>query len=105
MAKLLSKGLVRNMTTTSSSSPLTKAAGDISSVFPSLRPDYKPEPLPPRFRNLKLDLFQKNEAALRESWDRLLPSLKEEVDKIRELGSDVSLPFSLSCVFFCMCMY
>ncbi|QKX63491.1 uncharacterized protein TRUGW13939_10662 [Talaromyces rugulosus] len=94
MSKILSNSLVRNMATTTtaaatSSSSLTKAAGDISSVFPSLRPDYKPEPLPPRFKDLKQELFQKNEAALKESWDRLLPSLKEEVEKIRELGSDI----------------
>ena len=68
---------------------MTKAAGDISSVFPSLRPDYKPEPLPPRFKDLKETLFQKNEKALKDSWERLLPSMEEEVQKIKAKGSDV----------------
>jgi hypothetical protein len=70
---------------------MTKAAGDISSVFPSLRPDYKPEPLPPRFRDLKLKLFEKNAKVLGESWIRLLDSLEEEVNKIKAKGSDVRL--------------
>ncbi|KAA8647030.1 hypothetical protein EYZ11_005277 [Aspergillus tanneri] len=68
---------------------MTKAAGDISSVFPSLRPDYKPEPLPPRFKDLKSEYFHRNEEALIQSWKRLLPSLEEEVDKIKSKGSDI----------------
>lgn len=68
---------------------MTKAAGDISSVFPSLRPDYRPEPLPPRFKELKAGLFEKNRDALEQSWQRLLPSLDEEVQKIKAKGSDV----------------
>ncbi|OJJ41706.1 hypothetical protein ASPWEDRAFT_100252 [Aspergillus wentii DTO 134E9] len=68
---------------------MTKAAGDISSVFPSLRPDYKPEPLPPRFKELKLRFFEKNEKALTQSWKRLLESLEEEVHKIKAKGSDI----------------
>lgn len=68
---------------------MTKAAGDISSVFPSLRPDYKPEPLPPRFQDLKWTLFKRNEEALKQSWQRLLRSLQEEVEKIRQRGSSV----------------
>ncbi|RAK98909.1 DUF1479 domain-containing protein [Aspergillus ibericus CBS 121593] len=68
---------------------MTKAAGDISSVFPSLRPDYKPEPLPSRFKDLKLRYFQENEEALKQSWKRLLPSLEEEVHKIKSKGSDI----------------
>lgn len=68
---------------------MTKAAGDISSVFPSLRPDYEPDPLPPRFKDLKDSLFEKNEGALKQSWQRLLPSLEEEVQKIKDKGSDV----------------
>lgn len=73
----------------STSTAQTKAAGDISSVFPSLRPDYQPEPLPPRFQELKAQLFEKNEKALKESWKRLLPSLEAEVEKIQKKGSDV----------------
>ncbi|CEJ60460.1 Putative DUF1479 domain protein (AFU_orthologue; AFUA_5G09280) [Penicillium brasilianum] len=88
MSRLLSKAAVR-AASTSTATQTTKAAGDISSVFPSLRPDYQPEPLPPRFRDLKRSLFEKNEKALTESWRRLLPSLEEEVDKIRTKGSDI----------------
>ncbi|KAI9045366.1 DUF1479 domain-containing protein [Aspergillus affinis] len=88
MSNFLSKSAVR-AASTSASSPMTKAAGDISSVFPSLRPDYKPEPLPPRFKNLKSEYFNKNEEALKKSWKRLLPSLEEEVDKIKSKGSDI----------------
>lgn len=73
----------------STSAQATKAAGDISSVFPSLRPDYKPEVLPPRFQELKLSLFRKNESALKRSWERLLVSLEEEVGEIRKYGNDV----------------
>lgn len=89
MSRLLSKSATRAASTASQSQ--TKTAGDISSVFPSLRPDYKPEPLPPRFQDLKWDLFKKNEKAIRQSWERLLPSLEEEVKKIKAKGSDVSM--------------
>jgi hypothetical protein len=86
-SRLLSKSAVRAASTTASQT--TKAAGDISSVFPSLRPDYQPEPLPPRFRDLKMRFFEKNQKALQQSWKRLLPSLEEEVEKIKSKGSDV----------------
>lgn len=89
ISKFIPRTAVR-AASTSSASQTTKAAGDISSVFPSLRPDYKPEPLPPRFRDLKLKYFEKNEKALTDSWNRLLPSLEEEVEKIKTKGSDVS---------------
>lgn len=86
MSRLLSKTVGRAAST---SAQTTKAAGDISSVFPSLRPDYQPEPLPARFRDLKLQFWEKNEKALKDSWKRLLPSMQEEVEKIRSAGSDV----------------
>ncbi|KAL4792988.1 hypothetical protein BDV19DRAFT_380464 [Aspergillus venezuelensis] len=94
LSKFLTRSCVRAASTstsasTSSVSPLTKAAGDISSVFPSLQPDYKPEPLPARFQELKEKLFRENETALKKSWERLLPSLEEEVQKIKEKGSDI----------------
>lgn len=88
MSRFLPKSAIRAAST--SSATQTKAAGDISSVFPSLRPDYKPEPLPPRFKDLKLQYFEKHEKALTDSWNRLLPSLEEEVQKIKTKGSDVS---------------
>lgn len=84
----LTRPAVRSAST-SSTQAATKAAGDISSVFPSLRPGYKPEELPPRFQELKSNLFRKNESALKRSWERLLVSLEEEVGKIRKYGSDV----------------
>ncbi|KAL4862633.1 hypothetical protein BDV12DRAFT_207083 [Aspergillus spectabilis] len=88
LSRLLSRSTAR-AASTSTSAQVTKAAGDISSVFPSLRPDYKPEPLPPRFQELKEKLFRENEDALKRSWERLLPRLEEEVHKIRSKGSDV----------------
>ncbi|KAL4925169.1 uncharacterized protein BDV17DRAFT_284146 [Aspergillus undulatus] len=89
LSKLLTRSAARAASTSTSSSQLTKAAGDISSVFPSLRSDYKPEPLPPRFRDLKEKLFHENKEALKKSWERLLPSLEEEVQKIKTKGSDI----------------
>jgi hypothetical protein len=84
----LSKSAIRAAST--STAQTTKAAGDISSVFPSLQPGYQPEPLPARFQELKQRLFEKNEKALKESWKRLLLSLEEEAEKIKSKGSDVS---------------
>ena len=90
ISKLLTRSTARAVST-STSAQLTKAAGDISSVFPSLRPDYKPEPLPPRFKDLKERIFRRNEDALKKSWERLLPSLEEEVDKIKAKKSGVRM--------------
>ncbi|KAL2400930.1 hypothetical protein ABEF95_001834 [Exophiala dermatitidis] len=69
-------------------STLTKEAGDISSVFPSLS-GKKPDPLPPRFAELKKSLIRGNEEALTDSWHRLLSSLKREIEEIRSEGSDI----------------
>ncbi|EED18666.1 DUF1479 domain protein [Talaromyces stipitatus ATCC 10500] len=76
---------VRNTSTTTATS--TKAAGDISSVFPSLS-GKAPDPLPPRFQTLKTQLSTGREQVLTDSWSRLLDSLREEVKKIKALGSD-----------------
>ena len=84
--KGVSRILSRKATTVAS---LTKAQGDISSVFPSLT-GKKPEPLPTRFRELKYQLAQGREHQLFGSWSRLLASLREEVDKVKQLGSKVS---------------
>ncbi|KAL2820469.1 hypothetical protein BDW59DRAFT_181474 [Aspergillus cavernicola] len=91
LSKLLTRSTARAASTSSSASAsqLTKAVGDISSVFPSLRPDYKPEPLPARFQELKERVFRENEDALKKGWERLLPSLEEEVQKIKSKGSDI----------------
>lgn len=75
-------------------STLTKEAGDISSVFPSLS-GKKPDPLPPRFAELKKSLIRGNEEALTDSWHRLLSSLKREIEEIRSEGSDVGRSLSL----------
>ncbi len=69
-------------------STLTKDAGDISSVFPSLS-GKKPDPLPPRFADLKKSLIKGDEDVVTASWQRLLGSLKEEIEQIRTKGSDV----------------
>ncbi|KAI5310906.1 hypothetical protein KEM55_002373 [Ascosphaera atra] len=71
------------------STETTKAAGDISSVFPSLQPGYKPKPLPPRFADLKKELFAKNSDAISRSYSRLLQNLKNETNELKRLGTDV----------------
>ncbi|KAJ5495331.1 hypothetical protein N7539_000447 [Penicillium diatomitis] len=88
MSRVLSRAAVR-AASTSTAGHTTKAAGDISSVFPSLQPDYQPEPLAPRFADLKRRLFAKNSAALTDSWYRLLSSLEREVHEIKTKGSDI----------------
>lgn len=69
-------------------STLTKESGDISSVFPSLS-GKPPEPLPARFADLKKTLIRGNEDAVKASWQRLLTSLKSEVDEIKTHNSAV----------------
>ncbi|EXJ72074.1 uncharacterized protein A1O5_04577 [Cladophialophora psammophila CBS 110553] len=69
-------------------STLTKEAGDISSIFPSLS-GKKPDPLPPRFSALKKSLIKGNEDAVTASWQRLLKSLEREIGEIRSEGSNV----------------
>ncbi|EXJ80326.1 hypothetical protein A1O1_08470 [Capronia coronata CBS 617.96] len=69
-------------------STLTKEAGDISSVFPSLS-GKKAEPLPPRYSELKKSLIKGNEEAVTASWHRLLASLKNEIAEIKSKGSDI----------------
>ena len=69
-------------------STLTKEAGDISSVFPSLS-GKKAEPLPGRFSELKEKLIKGNEDAVVASWQRLMRSLRREIEEIRSDGSNV----------------
>jgi Protein of unknown function (DUF1479) len=66
-----------------------RAAGDISSVFPSLS-GKKADVLPQRFADLKSQYLDKNRDAIQESWVRLLPSLHREVEKVKTEGSSVS---------------
>lgn len=65
-----------------------KATGDISSVFPSLS-GRKVEALPERFSELKKERIQGHEIAVKESWDRLLGDLSEEIKVIKAKGSEV----------------
>ncbi|KAK6366588.1 hypothetical protein LTS17_010674 [Exophiala oligosperma] len=69
-------------------STLTKEAGDISSVFPSLS-GKKADPLPSRFSELKKSLIKGNEEAITASWQRLLASLKKEIEEIKSEGSNI----------------
>ncbi|KAJ5107798.1 DUF1479-domain-containing protein [Penicillium angulare] len=62
--------------------------GDISSVFVSLS-GVKQEALPERFADQKRRLIAGNETKVKESWDRLLRNLREEVQTISERGSSV----------------
>lgn len=67
----------------------SKDAGDISSVFPSLKPGAVSPPLPQRFAALKRRLIQGHEDHLRDSWDSLLADLRNETAIIKALGSAV----------------
>ena len=69
-------------------STLTKEAGDISSVFPSLS-GKEPDPLPARFSDLKKKLIRGNEDAVKASWQRLLSSLRAEIDEIKQKNNAV----------------
>ena len=66
----------------------TKPTGDISNVFPSLS-GKKADPLPQRFSQLKKERIGGREAALKRSWDRLLVSLRHEVEEINANGNTV----------------
>ncbi|EFQ36267.1 hypothetical protein CGRA01v4_14991 [Colletotrichum graminicola] len=62
-----------------------KREGDISSVFVSLSGTER-APLPDRFRALKRDLVAGHEAAVAQSWGRLLRALREENEVVRAAG-------------------
>lgn len=65
-----------------------KRAGDISDAFASLSgQEFKP--LTPEYADLKGRLIKGRENDVRESWERLLRELREEVPLIIELGSKV----------------
>lgn len=65
-----------------------KRAGDISDAFVSLSGQAF-KPLPPKYADLKLQLLKGNEQAIRDSWERLLAHLRQEVPVIKELGSRI----------------
>ena len=63
-----------------------KRAGDISDAFVSLSGQGF-SPLAPEYAALKRRLIQGNESRVRESWERLLGDLREEIPRLAELGS------------------
>lgn len=65
--------------------PSGKAEGDISDTFASLS-GRKAQPLPDRFRQLKLRLVDGHEDAVVASWKRLLAALRQENDLIARAG-------------------
>lgn len=76
---------VRSVATTAQGQ---KREGDISDAFASLS-GLTFEPLEPRFAQLKDHLIAGHEDAIRESWKRLLASLREEIPTITALGPKV----------------
>ncbi|KAI9053635.1 hypothetical protein LZ554_002589 [Drepanopeziza brunnea f. sp. 'monogermtubi'] len=66
----------------------SKAAGDISSVFPSLS-GVVPPPLPERFAEIKRKLIEGNEERVTESWGRLLGQLEIETEIVRRNGPGI----------------
>jgi hypothetical protein len=65
-----------------------KRAGDISDAFVSLS-GQKFTPLAPEYASVKHRLIRGREDDLRQSWERLLQELREEIPVILELGSKV----------------
>jgi hypothetical protein len=84
--RAMSTRVMSTVTTSNSHKP----SGDISAVFPSLS-GKKPEPLPDRFRDLKLQHARGKEDPLKGSWQRLLASLKGEIAEIKAKGSEVRM--------------
>lgn len=74
---------------------VAESAGDISSIFASLS-GKKAAPLPSRFADLKRKIVSGKEAQLQESYDRLIPALRADLDEISVLGSQSipRIPFS-----------
>ncbi|KXX77658.1 Uncharacterized protein YbiU [Madurella mycetomatis] len=66
----------------------SKAEGDISDSFASLS-GRKAQPLPDRFRELKLRLVNGHEDVIIASWKRLLVTLKKENEVISQAGSAI----------------
>lgn len=87
LKRLLAVSAKRSMASPAASTQPPKSVGDISSVFPSLKPGTTCPPLPPRFAELKKRLIEGHEDCLWDSWHRLLASLREETAAIKALGS------------------
>lgn len=65
-----------------------KRSGDISDAFASLS-GQEFAPLGPEYAELKTRLIHGHEAEVRESWERLLRDIREEIPLIAEIGSKV----------------
>ena len=63
-----------------------KRAGDISDAFASLS-GQEFAPLAPEYADLKRRVIRGHEAEIRDSWERVLRELREEIPSIVELGS------------------
>jgi len=73
--------------TVATGAPAQKRAGDISDAFVSLSRGASPIALEPRFAQLKKRLISSHEAAIAAAWPRLLSHLREQIEKLRDLGS------------------
>ncbi|KAK4161757.1 hypothetical protein QBC43DRAFT_216932 [Cladorrhinum sp. PSN259] len=85
--------------TSMSSVSVNKREGNISDAFASLS-GANPEPLPDRFRQLKLSLAKNHESSIISSWKRLLDTLRKENELISRFGPSIipSIPFSKNLV-------
>ncbi|KAF9769581.1 hypothetical protein IL306_012993 [Fusarium sp. DS 682] len=84
LAKTSNPGLKRCMTSLASA----KKEGDISDAFTSLS-GAKRDPLPDRYRLLKLNLLKGREEKIVESWKKLLRELKRENEIVAKKGPGV----------------
>ncbi|KAI5275352.1 DUF1479-domain-containing protein [Aureobasidium subglaciale] len=84
LLKLQSSNQLRTVTTTASGKP----EGTIADSFASLS-GQQFEALEPRFATVKENLIRGNEEAVKASWDRLLLTLKDEVQEIKRVGSSI----------------
>jgi hypothetical protein len=84
----LSKLRWSNQLRTAATATSGKAEGTIADSFASLS-GQQFEALEPRFATVKENLIRGNEQAVKASWDRLLLTLKGEVQEIKRLGSSI----------------
>ncbi|KAG9552658.1 DUF1479-domain-containing protein, partial [Aureobasidium melanogenum] len=84
----LSKLRLSNQIRTAATAGSGKAEGTIADSFASLS-GQQFEALEPRFAAVKENLIRGNEQAVKASWDRLLLTLKDEVQEIKRLGSSI----------------
>lgn len=76
------------MAASMSTMSLSKKEGDISDAFVSLS-NTSQEPLPDRYRQLKLSLIEGHEDAVVSSWKSLLHRLKIENEEVAGKGSEI----------------